>query len=82
MHFFLVYLQTPFCIHLHLFQFLQVKLLRLLRILGRGDNDASEQMNDILAQVRKLCYIDDTHNTRTSLAAFVGGSYYFTCSLA
>jgi AP-1 complex subunit gamma-1 len=31
--------------------FLQVHLLRLLRILGRNDNEASETMNDILAQV-------------------------------
>jgi AP-1 complex subunit gamma-1 len=31
--------------------FLQVKLLRLLRILGRNDAEASDAMNDILAQV-------------------------------
>ena len=32
--------------------FLLIRLLRLLRVLGHGDADASESMNDILAQVR------------------------------
>ena len=31
--------------------FIQVKILRLLRVLGRGDSEISEQINDILAQV-------------------------------
>ncbi|XP_047219123.1 AP-1 complex subunit gamma-1 isoform X1 [Girardinichthys multiradiatus] len=31
--------------------FLQVRILRLLRILGKNDDDSSEAMNDILAQV-------------------------------
>ncbi|KAF2484205.1 adaptin N terminal region-domain-containing protein [Neohortaea acidophila] len=31
--------------------FLQVKILRLFRLLGRGDTQISEQINDILAQV-------------------------------
>ena len=31
--------------------FLQIKILKLLRLLGRGDVEASEAMNDILAQV-------------------------------
>ena len=34
--------------------FLQIKILRLLRILGRNDPSASETMNDILAQVLVL----------------------------
>ena len=31
--------------------FLQVRLIRLLRILGKNDVEASDAMNDILAQV-------------------------------
>ncbi|CAA2988677.1 AP-1 complex subunit gamma-2-like [Olea europaea subsp. europaea] len=31
--------------------FLHIKLLKLLRVLGQGDADASDSMNDILAQV-------------------------------
>ena len=31
--------------------FVQVKILRLFRVLGRGDTEISEQINDILAQV-------------------------------
>ncbi|VDN43549.1 unnamed protein product [Gongylonema pulchrum] len=34
--------------------FLQIKILKLLRILGRDDAKASEEMNDILAQVRSV----------------------------
>jgi AP-1 complex subunit gamma-1 len=35
--------------------FLQVRLIRLLRILGKNDPEASESMNDILAQVTFFC---------------------------
>ena len=35
----------------HADPFLQVAILRLLRVLGRGDADASDAMSDILAQI-------------------------------
>ena len=31
--------------------FLHIRLLRLMRMLGQGDSDTSEYINDILAQV-------------------------------
>ena len=34
--------------------FLQIRVLRLLHILGRGDPEASDVMSDILAQVRPV----------------------------
>jgi hypothetical protein len=35
--------------------FLHIRLLKLLRVLGEGDADASDSMNDILAQVSCVC---------------------------
>ena len=51
--------------------FLQIKILRLLRVLGRGDAATSEQINDILAQVA----------TNTEAAKNVGNSILYEAVL-
>jgi AP-1 complex subunit gamma-1 len=45
--------------------FLQVKILTLLRVLGRNDTEVSEQINDILAQV--ATNTDSTKNVGNSI---------------
>ena len=50
-----VWTTTNFCGDVS-FCFLQVKLLRLLRMLGKDEESVSEQMNDVLAQVCTWSY--------------------------
>lgn len=46
--------------------FLQVKILQLLRVLARGDAQVSEQINDILAQVRTISPSDNWINSASN----------------
>ena len=49
--------------------FLQIRVLRLLRILGQGDADSSDIMSDILAQVNTSFYIiQDDANKKLHLS--------------
>lgn len=45
--------------------FLHIRVLKLMRILGQGDADCSEYMNDILAQVIEYIRFFHIQNTDT-----------------
>jgi AP-1 complex subunit gamma-1 len=49
--------------------FLQVKILRLLRVLGQGDQESSDLMNDLLAQIA----------TNTDALKNVGNAILYEC---
>ncbi|CAJ1940067.1 unnamed protein product [Sphenostylis stenocarpa] len=49
--------------------FLHIRLLRLLRVLGEGDADASDSMNDILAQVA----------TKVESSKIIGNAILYEC---
>lgn len=52
--------------------FLHIRLLKLLRVLGEGDADASDSMNDILAQVSCVYVV-------TFMTILLYCSYYNGC---
>lgn len=54
--------------------FLHIRVLKLMRILGQGDADCSEYMNDILAQVIEYILFFHIQNTDTC-------SPYKTCTI-
>lgn len=56
--------------------FLHIRLLRFLRILGQGDADASDSMNDILAQV-SYSTLSSTMSWRRSFESFLPFLFFF-----
>jgi AP-1 complex subunit gamma-1 len=61
---------------------LKVKILRLLRLLGKEDTESSDAMNDILAQVGRKIQLDDTTlqvATNTDHTRNVGNAILYEC---